>query len=259
MDEEKQLMTQEQMTEKVELMEKFSVGILEAFQRQTEGNKETMDAVATLSKKIQEIAQNNEELQEMLERIISEGIPGDGENGDTPTRTGAVDEEQVMKIIEQFMYEKIDLNRVFKGHTAKIFQEVEKRYMQKLNPKNDKKRSGAPTIIALSVSFTILFVLAVWGVFANVKEKPYYELTIPKGGKVMWREANESEPRQITLQGTMVVPLANHKAGKYLFHVYDANGLPMKDGTGKPVTYYIYENAVASGSIKAVKLGVPDE
>lgn len=249
-------MTMEQMNDKVVLMEQFAIGVLDAFNKLGEGHKETQEAVATLSKKIQELAQNNDELQMVLERIAAEGVPS-GEGGG-----GSVSPEQIRDVVNelvaQFVYEKLDFTKVFKGHTAKIFQEVEKRYLQKYPPPGSQKKKQLPKVIAASVAITLLGVAAVWGVIANVREKPYYELIIPKGEKVLWKEPGEAEPRQVALQGDMLVPLAHHKKGKYLFYTYDASGEPVKNRTGEPVAYYIYENVVEGGKVKAIKLGVAE-
>ncbi|MCL4432401.1 MAG: hypothetical protein M1300_08775, partial [Epsilonproteobacteria bacterium] len=70
----------EEVQEKVALMEQFAVGILEAFNQQTESNKETQESVATLSKNITELANANDEMKELLETIAEQGI-GSGEGG----------------------------------------------------------------------------------------------------------------------------------------------------------------------------------
>ena len=242
----------EEMQEKVVLMEQFAVGILDAFHKQTENNNDTQETVATLSKKIQELALNSEELFILIEKISNEGISV----GSSEISSGAaVDEKQVLQLIEKFLYERLDLTRILKGHTSRIFQEVERRYFLKFPPEKQKKSSPIK-IIASTVAVTCLVGLATWGVFVNVKDKPYFELIIPKGEKVMWKEANETQPRQIGLTGELIVPLAQLKKGKYLFYTYDSTGVPVKDGTGHPVEYYIYDNAVNDHRVQAIKLGI---
>lgn len=247
----------EDVKEKVALMEQFAVGILEAFNQQTESNKETQETVGVLSKKIQEMALHNEELQVLLERAVEEG---DGSGGGAMFASGgsSVDEDQVVDIIETYINEKLDFTRLLKGHTTRIFQEVEKRYLKQYPPEAAKKKKNTPKVIAASVAVTLLTILAGWGVFVNVKEKPYYELIIPAGGHVLWKEPNENEPRQVKLQGEMIVPLAYYKQGKFLFYTYDASGLPVKNSSGEPVVYYIYDKMVADNKAKAIKLGVAE-
>lgn len=248
----------EAILDKVALMEQFANGVLVVFNQQTDGYKDMEDVVATLSGKIQEVAQDNNELQQLMEQILQEGVSRP-EGGYEGGGGASVDEDQVNTLIEAFIYEKIDFARIMKGHTARIFQEVEKRFIAKFPPESEKKKKNTPKIIAASVGVTVLIFLALWGVFVNVAEKPYYELAIPTGGKVMWKEQNESEPRVITLQGDLLVPLAYYKQGKFLFYTYSNTGEIIKNPAGKPVTYYIYENAIKDNKVKAIKLGIPEE
>ena len=250
----------EAILDKVALMEQFANGVLVVFNQQADGYKDMEDVVSTLSGKIQEFAQENNEIQQLLEQILQEGVSRSADGGYESTGGGvSVDEEQVNSLIEAFVYEKIDFARIMKGHTARIFQEVEKRFIAKFAPELEKKKKNTPKIIAASVGVTILIFLALWGVFVNVAEKPYYELAIPTGGKVMWKEQNETEPRVITLRGDLLVPLAYYKQGKFLFYTYSSSGEIVKNPAGKPVTYYIYENAVKDNKVKAIKLGIPEE
>lgn len=252
-----EILTEEEIQDKVQLMEQFAVGLLDAFQKQSQSHEETRDTVALLSKKLMELDGNNNSLQELIEQIAQEGFSAEG---GSPGAAGTVDEEQVLSIVETFFYEKIDFKKVFKGHTAKIFQEVEKRFMDKYPIEKGKKSSKVIKIVAISVGITLLSVFGFWGVFENVKEKPYYELVIPEGGKVFWREPTEDQPRVIVLgKGGLTIPLSHLKNGKYLFYNYLPNGDMTKDAQGKPVAYFIYENAVLNNQVKAIKLGLPKD
>lgn len=248
----------EEVQEKVALMEQFAVGILEAFNQQTESNKETQESVATLSKNITELANANDEMKELLETIAEQGI-GSGEGGGGVVSGAAVDETQVKKICENFIYTEIDLSRTFKGHTARIFQEVEKRFIKMYPPESEKKKKELPKVIASTVAITILFVVAVWGIISNVKEKPYYQIMVPAGSKIKWKEVNETEPRMIEVGQNYFVPLAHYKNGKYLFYTYTKDGMPVLDSSGKPVTYYIYENEITDRNMTVINLGMPNE
>lgn len=248
--------------EKLALMEQFAVGILEHFTQLSDSHKETNEAVHTLSKKIQELAANNEELQQLIEKILVEGLNSGGsddEEGGGRVVTGAVDKEQVRELVEE-MLQNIDFMKVFKNHTAAIFQEVQKRFIVAYPPPEEKKKKERPKVIALSVVFTSLVFISIWGIFKNIQEKPYYELFIPAGQKVFWKEANETDPRMLTLNGELLVPLASYdqKFGKFFFKSYANDGSTIKDASGKDMVYYIYDNAVKDNRVRAIKLGVPE-
>lgn len=251
MDEE---MTYEQIQDKVLLMEQFALGLLDRYNEQSADSEQTREQVMILSRKIQEFADSNKEIEELLKEIIAGGLSG----GEGAVGTvGAVNEEEVRLIIAKYM-ENIDFTKLFKGHTSQIFKEVERRYFQKYPPQKDKSKSIAK-VVATSIGGTLLLLLGLWGVFENVKEKPYYELIIPDGGKVMWMEPGEAQPRLVPVKGGMIVPLAVYKNGKYIFYAYDSAGLPVKDTQGKPRAYYVYENMVGVGKTSVIKLGVADE
>ena len=257
MEENGSSLSMEDMQEKVALMEQFAVGILAAFNQQTESHKETLENITVLSMKIQELSQNGDEVQQLMQEMVQGGYSGGGEA--SPTSGGvAVDREQMTQLMDEHI-DRLDFARIMKGHTTRIFQEVEKRFIEKYPPASVKKKKQMPKVIAATVAICILIFLGGWGVFVNIKEKPYYQLIIPAGGKIKWKEANESEPRMITVSNNYFVPLAHYKSEKYLFYTYDKNGIPILDATGKPVTYYIYAKEITDKNMTVINLGIPNE
>jgi hypothetical protein len=244
----------EELQERLDTFEKYAIAIQQAFERSNKTNQsiqeETRSITDAMAKKIQELLDNNKDTEELIRGLQENGLAGPSTIG------GSVDEKQVKAIIERFIYDdQIFFARILKNHTAQIFKEVERRYQQKAPAEN--KKHSVWKAIALSVSFTSFFFLAVWGLYTNYKEKPYYQVYIPAGGHIYFQDKTKNQPNVITVPGGYISPLAEHKNGKYLFFNYLQNGDVAKDETGDPIVYYVYDNDILEKNVKVMKLGVP--
>lgn len=240
---------EEELRERLATFESYAVAIQQAFERSNQTNlsvqEEFRSNIDAITKKIQELLEYNAQTDDLKERFYSGSSSG-----------GNVDEQQVKDIIEQFVYnEPIFFARILKNHTVQIFKEVERRYEQKA-PSDSKKQSILKTV-ALSVSFTSFFFLALWGLYTNYKEKPYYQVYIPAGGHIYFQEKTKNQPNVITVPGGYVSPLAEHKNGKYYFFNYLKNGDIAKDQFGDPIAYYVYDNDILEKNVTTMKLGLP--
>lgn len=240
--------------ERLGILEKYAIAIQAAFQRQIQIVQDLGDESRTINEamaaKIQELLQSNEMVEEVLAHF------NENELGASSSVGGSVDEKQVKDIVEKYFYNDIDFKQIFKNHTTQIFNEVERRYLQKMPVVNQKKSVGKAVVLAITI--TALFFLSIWGVYVNYKEKPYFQLYVQQGGYIYFQDKTKNQPNVITVSGGYVSPLAEHKKGKYLFYNYLQNGDIAKDQSGEPIVYFIYENDVLSGKVKVIKLGLPE-
>lgn len=239
--------------ERLTTLEKYAIAIQAAFQRQIQATQdignESRDINEAMAAKIQALMQSNEMLEDVIAHLNENGL------GTASAGGGSVDENQVHDIVEKFFYNDIDFKKVLKNYSTQMFSEVERRYLQKMPVVNQKKSVGKA--VALAITTTALFFLSVWGVYVNYKEKPYFQLNVQQGGYIYFQDKTKNQPNVITVAGGYVSPLAEHKNGKYLFYNYLQNGDIAKDSNGEPIVYFIYENDVLNGKVKAIKLGLP--
>jgi len=244
---------EEEYEDRLITLEKYAIAIQAAFQRQIQATQDLGDESRAINEamaaKLQELLQSNEMVEELLNNFNGNTLNASSIGG------GTVDEKQVRDIVEKFFYNDIDLKQVFKNYTTQMFNEVERRYLQKMPVGNEKKSVGKS--VTLAIVSTSLFFLSIWGVYVNYKEKPYFQLHVQQGGYIYFQDKTKNQPNVITVAGGYVSPLAEHKNGKYLFYNYLQNGDIAKDQNGEPIIYFIYENDVLSGKVKAIKLGLP--
>lgn len=238
---------------KIITIEKFSSSMLTVFNKlkvdiQNE-NEATNAYINNLREAIDKMSSENEEIVALI-KGFSEESTADG---------GNIDEDSIRVLIGQILEDKggssgsMDtamVDKMLLNLKEEILGTVAKLQKTKTDTQTKSKTGWLKYPITVIVCFA-----AAWLSYYSWSPKPYYELRIPAGEKIYYKDQNKSkiDPIAVTLRGDYTVSAADKKRNKYLFRFYNG-ATPYTYPNGEPITFYVYDTQINNNKVVVTKV-----